>query len=125
MIFLGNLFDDASALEWILNQDGDDSIEELTSPMIEKLIRESKNVVVLFCKYAGYMLIAITHTCYMLRHYSGSANNNNIVNTTNSKTTVLKTTDNIQQNNTNGDIFLNGTIDQKPNSYLPPDKVRA
>ena len=88
--------------------------------MIEKLIRESKNVVVLFCKYAGYMLIAITHTCYMLRHYSGSANNNNIVNTTNSKTT-----DNIQQNHTNGDILLNGTIDQKPNSYLPPDKVRA
>ena len=125
MIFLGNLFDDASALEWILNQDGDDSIEELTSPMIEKLIRESKNVVVLFCKYAGYMLIAITHTCYMLRHYSGSANNNNIVNTTNSKTTDSKTTDNLQQNHTNGDIFLNGTIDQKPNSYLPPDKVRA
>ena len=120
MVSLGNLFDDASALEWILNQDGDDSIEELTSPMIEKLIRESKNVVVLFCKYAGYMLIAITHTCYMLRHYSGSANNNNIVNTTNSKTT-----DNIQQNHTNGDIFLNGTIDQKLNSYLPPDKVRA
>ena len=95
-------------MEWILNQADDDSIEELTSPMMEKLIRESKNVVVLFCKYAGYMLIAVTHTCYMLRHYSGSTNNNNnVVNTTQSKTT-----DNITDNTTklqNGDMVLNGT----------------
>lgn len=95
-------------MEWILNQADDDSIEELTSPMMEKLIRESKNVVVLFCKYAGYMLIAVTHTCYMLRHYSGCINNNNnVVNTTQSKTT-----DNITDNTTklqNGDMVLNGT----------------
>ena len=88
--------------------------------MIEKLIRETKNIVVLFCKYAGYILIAVTHTCYMLRHYSGS-------NPTASS--VVATRNTLQQNGEHsGKIQLNGdflTAEQKPDTYLPPDKVKG
>ena len=126
-MFLGNLFDDTSALEWIFSQSDDDSIEELTSPMIEKLIRESKNVVVLFCKYAGYMLIAITHTCYMLRYYSGSGS------ATPKIALNSKTAEDIQNQNqttdlhlNNGDIFLNnGSIEQRPSSHTPIDRIKG
>ena len=109
--FLGNIFDDTKALEWIMDQANNDSIEEMTSPMIEKLIREAKNIVVLFCKYAGYMLIAITHTCYMLRHYTGST----------TATAVVDTNRNQIQN---GEIH-NFIVEQKPDTYLPPDRVKG
>ena len=111
--FSGNIFDDVRALSWILDQADNDSIEELTSPMIEKMIREAKNFVVLFCKYAGYMLIAITHTCYMLRHYTGS-------------TTATSVVQNHNQNNNlqNGEV-LNNFVEQKPDTYLPAERVRG
>ncbi len=37
--------------------------------MLDKLITQTRHLVVLFCKYIGYVLIAIMHTCYLLRHY--------------------------------------------------------
>ena len=37
--------------------------------MLERLIAESRNLVVLFCKYLGYIVIALTHTCYLLKNY--------------------------------------------------------
>lgn len=111
------MFDDTAALEWILNQADDDSIEELTSPMIEKLIRDAKNVVVLFCKYAGYMLIAITHTCYMLRHYSSST------------TSMVRTKHEPLRDPVTGEIIQNGgtliTAEQMPDTYLPADRVKG
>ena len=105
----GNIFDDVKALSWILDQADNDSIEELTSPMIEKMIREAKNFVVLFCKYAGYMLIAITHTCYMLRHYTGSTTATSVV----------------QNNNLQNGQVLNNFVEQKPDTYLPAERVRG
>ena len=114
--FSGNLFDDTSALEWILNQNEHDSIEELTSPMIEKIIREAKNVVVLFCKYAGYLLIATTHTCYMLRHYAG-------------ETTVTSVVESRRLEPNENDVLVpNGNVyieEQIPGTYLPPEKVKG
>ena len=112
-LFLGNIFDDVKALAWILDQADNDSIEELTSPMIEKMIREAKNFVVLFCKYAGYMLIAITHTCYMLRHYTGST----------TATSVVETHRN--NNLQNGDILSHNYVEQKPDTFLPPERVKG
>lgn len=120
MFFAGNLFDDSKVLEWILEQSSDDNISELTSNMIEKLVREAKNVVVLFCKYAGYMLIAITHTCYMLRHYSG----------TTTATAVVTTTRHQQMyDDVTGDLILNGDVimmaEQRPATYIPADRVKG
>jgi len=77
--------------------------------MIEKMIREAKNFVVLFCKYAGYMLIAITHTCYMLRHYTGSTTATSVV----------------QNNNLQNGQVLNNFVEQKPDTYLPAERVRG
>ncbi len=92
--------------------------------MIEKLVRTAKNVVVLFCKYAGYILIAFTHTCYMLRHYTGT--------TTSSASTVVTTSEHMEQliDDLTGEAVPNGNIlvttaEQKPSTYLPPNKVKG
>ena len=130
------MFDDTKALEWILNQEENASIEELTSPMIEKLIREAKNVVVVFCKYAGYMLIALTHTCYMLRHYTGATTATSVVNrrlqgdpkesgTFDNRLNngVLGGDLNYPNNNLpNGDLWV---TEQRPDTYLPPERVKG
>ena len=139
----GNLFDDTKALEWILNQEENASIEELTSPMIEKLIREAKNVVVIFCKYAGYMLIAVTHTCYMLRHYTGATTATSVVNRRiQGDPKQNGTFENQQQylniNGGGGDLLntnpnnnimpINGDLwvtEQRPETYLPPERVKG
>ena len=132
------MFDDTKALEWILNQEENASIEELTSPMIEKLIREAKNVVVVFCKYAGYMLIALTHTCYMLRHYTGATTATSVVNRRlqgdpkqsgtfeneqHLNNGVLTGDLNYPNNNLpNGDLWV---TEQRPDTYLPPERVKG
>ena len=69
LFFTGNIMDETETLQWILSQSEEDSIEELTGSMLDKLITQTRNLVVLFCKYIGYALIAIMHTCYLLRHY--------------------------------------------------------
>lgn len=40
--------------------------------MLERLISESRHLVVLFCKYLAYIIIALTHTCYLLKNYKPS-----------------------------------------------------
>ena len=61
--------DETETLQWILSQSEEDSIEELTGSMLDKLIEQTRHLVVLFCKYIGYALIAVMHTCYLLKHY--------------------------------------------------------
>ena len=62
--------DETETLQWILSQSEEDSIEELTGSMLDKLIEQTRHLVVLFCKYIGYALIAVMHTCHLLKHYS-------------------------------------------------------
>ncbi len=57
------------ALDWLTSQTTSDSIEEVTPIVLSKLIGDSRHLAVLFCKYLGYVVIAITHTCYLLRNY--------------------------------------------------------
>ena len=38
--------------------------------VLGRLIRDSRNLVVIFCKYLAYALIALTHTCYLIKNYS-------------------------------------------------------
>ena len=61
--------EETDVLEWLFNQVESSEIEEVTATMLERLISESKHLVVLFCKYLGYIIIALTHTCYLLKNY--------------------------------------------------------
>jgi hypothetical protein len=69
IFFSGNLLDDTDALSWLKTQTASDSIEEVTPIVLAKLIGDSRHLAVLFCKYLGYVVIALSHTCYLLRHY--------------------------------------------------------
>lgn len=69
LLFLGDLLEETDVLEWLFNQVDSSEIEEVTSTMLERLISESKHLVVLFCKYLAYIIIALTHTCYLLKNY--------------------------------------------------------
>ena len=64
--------DAQNTLQWLLSQADDDSIDEVTGTMMDKLIKETKHLVVLFCKYIGYAIIALTHTCFLLKHYTST-----------------------------------------------------
>jgi len=71
-MYEGNLLDAQNTLQWLLSQADSASIEEVTGTMMDKLIKETKHLVVLFCKYIGYAIIALTHTCYLLKHYTST-----------------------------------------------------
>ena len=45
-------------------------IEEVSSSMLGRLIRDTRNIVVIFCKYIAYAIIALTHTCYLIKNYA-------------------------------------------------------
>ncbi|TRY76604.1 hypothetical protein TCAL_03494 [Tigriopus californicus] len=47
-IFEGNLIDENEVLDWLLGQVHSDSIEEITGTMLDRLIQESRHLVVLF-----------------------------------------------------------------------------
>ena len=38
--------------------------------MLGRLIRDTRNIVVIFCKYIAYAIIALTHTCYLIKNYA-------------------------------------------------------
>ena len=100
--------DGESTLSWLLSQSttsagaGDvvGGLDEVTGPaMLNRLIRETRNLVVLFCKYAGYVVIALTHTCFLLKHFSNSCS----------------TTGPMRPDQANGG----------PSTYMPPTRVKG
>ena len=138
-LFVGNLLDAQTTLQWLLSQDDSDSIEEVTGTMMEKLVKDTKHLVVLFCKYIGYAIIALTHTCFLLKHYTSSS--------TSSSNTQPAANGLVQ----NGEVGVARPISPRPNSrnaqlnptlnqgvitrpispmispptYLPPEKVKG
>ena len=62
--------DEEEVLQWILAYVESAEIEEMSSSLLGKIIRETKHVVVVFCKYIAYAIIALTHTCYLIKNYS-------------------------------------------------------
>lgn len=62
------MHDENEVQEWLMAEASSSSIEEMTGPFLYTMIRQSMHVVVVFCKYLGYVVIAITHTCFILRH---------------------------------------------------------
>ena len=119
-----------STLKWLLSQVGSDSIEEVTGTMMEKLIKETKHLVVLFCKYIGYAIIALTHTCFLLKNYTTSrdynvqhpaAANGQVQNG------VARPISPRPSSNLNPNINHPRPISPiiTPPTYLPPDKVKG
>lgn len=49
-VYDGNLEAEEDILEWLVEQLEKDEIEDVTDEMLDKLIKESKNLAVLFCK---------------------------------------------------------------------------
>ena len=44
-------------------------IEEVSASLLGKLLKETRRAVVVFCKYIAYAIIALTHTCYLIKNY--------------------------------------------------------
>jgi len=68
--FEGNLNEENQVLEWLIAEAESSGIEEASSSVLEKIIRETRHVVVVFCKYIAYAVIALTHTCYIIKNYA-------------------------------------------------------
>jgi len=69
-IFDGELLDDEGVLQWLMTHLEAAEIEEVSSSMLGRLIRDTRNIVVIFCKYIAYAIIALTHTCYLIKNYA-------------------------------------------------------
>ena len=66
----GELLDGEEALNWMLTHLESAEIEEVSKSMLGRLIRDTRNIVVIFCKYIAYAIIALTHTCYLIKNYA-------------------------------------------------------
>jgi len=69
-LFDGNLLDDEAVLAWQMTHLESSEIEEVSSGLLGRLIRDSRSLVVIFCKYMAYAIIALTHTCYLIKNYA-------------------------------------------------------
>jgi len=69
-LFDGELLDEESVLQWLMTHLEAAEIEEVSSSMLGRLIRDTRNIVVIFCKYIAYAIIALTHTCYLIKNYA-------------------------------------------------------
>lgn len=66
----GQLVDDQTVLAWLLAHLEAAEIEEVSQGMLGRLVRDSRSLVVVFCKYMAYAIIALTHTCYLIKNYA-------------------------------------------------------
>jgi len=69
-LFDGELLDDEGVLQWLMTHLESAEIEEVSNSMLGRLIRDTRNIVVIFCKYIAYAIIALTHTCYLIKNYA-------------------------------------------------------
>ena len=129
------MLDAQNTLQWLLSQADDDSIDEVTGTMMDKLIKETKHLVVLFCKYIGYAIIALTHTCFLLKHYTSTpsqapsnhpaANGGLVQNGEIVGGRPISPRPNGQLNpNMNHDLRPRSPM-LSPPTYLPPEKVKG
>ena len=42
----------------------------MSASLLGKMMKETRRVVVVFCKYIAYAVIALTHTCYLIKNYA-------------------------------------------------------
>ena len=66
----GEILDGEESLKWMMTHLESAEIEEVSNSMLGRLIRDTRNIVVIFCKYIAYAIIALTHTCYLIKNYA-------------------------------------------------------
>ena len=107
--------------------------------MMEKLIKDTKHLVVLFCKYIGYAIIALTHTCFLLKHYTSTSPTPRSNNQPAANGGLLQNGDITRpisprpsSRNANLNPMLNQNLISRPitptlfpPTYLPPEKVKG
>lgn len=54
-VYDGDLRDETAVLKWLIHQKDNDEIEDVTAEMLDRLIRDSKHLAVLFCKLLCYL----------------------------------------------------------------------
>ncbi len=81
--------------------------------MMERLVSDARHLAVLFCKYLGYIAIALTHTCYLLRHYAPPH-----------KQAQQQAQQQQQQHLTANGSAVSVSV-QQPRGYLPVDRVKG
>lgn len=52
-LYDGDLTNEEEVLAWLIQQLHTDEIEDITDEMLDKLIKESNHLAVLFCEYGG------------------------------------------------------------------------
>ena len=57
-------------LTWLLTHLEDALIDEASASFLARLLRDTKLAQVVFCKYIAYAIIALTHTCYLIKNYA-------------------------------------------------------
>jgi len=62
------LKEEAAIEEWINTQIKNNEKKKAYDLM--SFINESKNLLVIFCKYTAYGIIALTHTCFLLKNFT-------------------------------------------------------
>ncbi len=66
----GNLVEDTEVLGWLLAHVEAAMIDEASASVLARLIKDTKLALVVFCKYIAYAIIALTHTCYLIKNYA-------------------------------------------------------
>jgi len=69
-VYEGEILDGEESLKWMMTHLESAEIEEVSNSMLGRLIRDTRNIVVIFCKYIAYAIIALTHTCYLIKNYA-------------------------------------------------------
>lgn len=59
-VYDGDIENEDEILEWLVDQLEKDEIEDVTDEMLDRLIKEGKNMAVLFCEYS-YINIVCCH----------------------------------------------------------------
>lgn len=53
-IYDGDIENEDALLQWLIDQLQKDEIEDITNEMMDRLIKEGKNIAVFFCMYSMY-----------------------------------------------------------------------
>jgi len=77
IVLKGNLKEEAVIEEWINTQIKNNEKKKATYDLMS-FIKESKNLLVIFCKYTAYGIIALTHTCFLLKNFTSNEYRNNL-----------------------------------------------
>jgi len=66
--YKGSLSSESELSAWMSGQT--DPPEEDLDQNLGSVIQENMHIVIVFCRYIAYVIIALTHTCYLIKNYN-------------------------------------------------------